>query len=196
MISRLEVARNLFGYDPETSPHQTLDKIRNQLQSAYESIDDLHARLETIDPESVYHHQAERYFRRWPIQRRTKRFVVLEPEFPGDKCKHISRQRLEAGEFVESHRIFIFALGSTLHRYLTEITSRELSQVAGLVLEEMEIMEAISRNDELILAEEEWRAFHQEWEQLAIWDRMRQNTDSQQEGSLILATVDWKTEGF
>ena len=192
MISRLELARNLFGYDPDTSPQNALNEVQHELKLAYERIDDLHARLETIDPECVYHHQAERYFRHWPIQRRTKRFVVLEPEFAGDKCKHISRQRLEAGDFVESHRIFVFVLGSTLHRHLTEMASREMSDVCGLVLSEMEILDAIDRNDELILTEEDWRTFNREWEQLGIWDQISRNSVPRQD----FAKVDWKSEGF
>jgi hypothetical protein len=45
MTSRLNLARLIFGYDPNTSPQKALASVRGQLQSAFREVDELHARL-------------------------------------------------------------------------------------------------------------------------------------------------------
>lgn len=187
MTPRLKLAKLIFGYDPNTSPHKALASVRSQLQSAFRQVDELHTRMKIIAPEEVYECQGAYFFRRRPIQNRTRRYIVLEPDYEGDTRKHLPRQQIEGGEIVNPHEGDYYALGSTLRDHLNEEVGHIKSEIVGLVLSEMEIKDAIARNDEVILTPEDWRTFDRCWEDYG---------EPTPETPPALVKVDWKSEGF
>lgn len=185
MISRLDLARQLFNYNPNTTPHETLEAVRIEMASAFDKIDVLHGRMETVNHDAIYKYYCEFFFEERPIQRKTPQRIVLEPEFEGETKRHLPRRQLESGEFIESQGdvfVFGFALREKQHQYAEHIKS----DVAGLILAEMEIEEAIARGEELVLRWEQWRILN------SCWTRLSQRTKLES----AYDKVDWRTEGF
>ena len=186
MISLLEIASELFGYDPDTTPQLRLEDARMQLRTALAELRCIQRKLAELSDDSVYDCSTE-----WPIKRTihkiTPKKIILEPRFRGDKREHLPRQALEDGNRVKPRTwpSPSFAFGHVL-RAEHESQLSEARKMVHDCCEKIRQLQRAMDNGEHIRIARELRRLENDW----------QNTMQQSQKPKSESRFDWKTEGF
>jgi len=189
-MTRLEFARLLLDYDPETTPQRELDEanrsvreveIQNRLdQRAIDELDDTAVYEWSYDNESQCHRATKR-----EIAKRTPKQIRIAPKYAGERQTYLPRQPLDAGEFVRHGKGWWrsdFVFGRMIRPKLKEqhvASAMRLQECRGEV---RRIEHAIANHDIVV--------GHQ---QMELWEMFIQREPPQRE---TIIPVNWKEEGF
>lgn len=189
MISRLEIARMLFGYDPETTPQQELQQAKADFRSAIARCDFIKQQLADFVDEAIYEVDCENeVFIRRDIHKITPKRIVLDPRFEGDKRQYLPRQSMEAGNRIFRGRGLrqpSFASGATVRESYEPLLERANQQAFEWLLRIAEIEQAIE-DDEIALDPESMRTIEIFWTDL----------NGRQKVTQAAKIHDWIEEGF
>ncbi|MEX1028118.1 MAG: hypothetical protein WD049_08965 [Candidatus Paceibacterota bacterium] len=188
----LEIAQRLVGYDPATTPQKELADARRRAKEAEARYQNDKQLLSKLDDTVVYEwrqNDEHGYARPRTVTKQTAKQVRLAPHYDDQKQTYLSREQLEAGEFVSHGKgwwkpdfAYGWAIRPRLEDQLEE--SRELLLRGHVELHRIE--EAIANGD-IVLDRRMMDAV------LAVY-RSIDGPEPISVGSI--KSFDWRAEGF